>query len=398
MRTLLAAILVAGLAAPALAQPSTTTTIKARAVIDGKGQVIPNGMVTVRDGKIVSVGSASGQPTIDLGALTLMPGFIDTHVHIGWHFGKDGRYQPRDDSPADAALFGAENMYATLMAGFTTVQSLGAASDKPLREAVARGSLPGPRLLTSLGQIGDAKMTPDQIREEVRKKKADSADVIKIFASLSIRDGGAPTMSQEQMNVACGEARDQGLRTIVHAHSAESMKRTANAGCNQIEHGSLADADALKLLADKGVWFDPNIGLVIQNYLENKAHFLGIGNYNEEGFAYMEKAIPLNKTMFAQALKTPGLKMVMGTDAVAGAHGQNARETIERVKQGQKAMDAIRGMTSLAAESMGLDKVTGAIAPGLAADLVAVDGDPLTDIASLQRVKFVMRNGVVYKR
>jgi imidazolonepropionase-like amidohydrolase len=403
MRTTTLVLFFAAAATLAHAQPTTTTTtttatIKARAVIDGNGQVIPNGMVTVRDGKIVSVGPASGQPTIDLGALTLMPGFIDVHVHIGWHFGKDGRYQQRDDSPADAALYGAENMYTTLMAGFTTVQSVGAMSDKPLREAVARGTLPGPRLLTSLGSIGDAKLTPDQIREEIRKRKADGADLIKIFASLSIRDGGAPTMSQEQMNAACGEARAQGLRSMVHAHSPESIKRSANAGCTQVEHGSLADAESLKAMADKGVWFDPNIGVVIQNYLENKAHFLGIGNYNEEGFAYMEKAIPLNKTMFAQALKTPGLKMVMGTDAVAGAHGHNVRETIERVRQGQKAMDAIQGMTSLAALSMGLDKVTGAIAPGLAADLVAVEGDPLTDISALQRVKFVMRNGTVYKR
>ncbi len=146
--------------------------------------------------------------------------------------------------------------------------------------------------------------------------------------------------------------RRRGLRAVVHAHSPESMKRTAMAGCTQVEHGSLADAESLKLLADKGVWFDPNIGVVIQNYLENKAHFLGIGNYNEEGFAYMEKAIPLNRTMYAQALKTPGLKMVMGTDAVAGAHGHNVRETIERIRQGQKPMAAIMEMTSLAAESM----------------------------------------------
>jgi len=398
MRTLIAVILTAGLAAPALAQPAATTTIKARAVIDGKGQVIPNGMVTVRDGKIVSVGPASGTPTIDLGALTLMPGFIDVHVHIGWHFGKDGRYQQRDDSPADAALYGAENMYVTLMSGFTTVQSLGASSDKPLREAVARGVLPGPRLLTSIGQLSNAKLTPDQLRDEVKRLKGEGADVIKIFASLSIRDGGAPTMSQEQMNAACGEAKAQGLRTIVHAHSSESIKRTVNGGCNQVEHGSLADAEALKLMADKGVIFDPNIGLVIQNYLENKAHFLGIGNYNEEGFAYMEKAIPLNRTMYAQALKTPGLKMVMGTDAVAGAHGQNVRETVERIRQGQKPMQAIMEMTSLAAQSMNLEKVTGAIASGLAADLVAVEGDPLTDSAALQRVRFVMREGRVYKK
>ena len=397
MRTTILALLVAVMASVASAQ-SPDTTIKAAHVIDGRGQVIQNGMVTIHDGKITKVGPAAGTPTIDLGTATLMPGFIDTHVHIGWHFGKDGRYQPRDDSPADAALYGAENLYTTLMAGFTTVQSVGAASDKPLREAVARGTLPGPRLLTSLGQISDAKMTPEQIRDDIKKKKADGADLIKIFASLSIRDGGAPTMSQEQMNAACGEAKAQGLRTMVHAHSIESIKRTVTGGCNQVEHGSYADADTMKLMADKGVWFDPNIGLVIQNYLENKAHFLGIGNYNEEGFSFMEKAIPLNKTMFALAIKTPGLKLVMGTDAVAGAHGQNARETIERIRQGQTPMDAIRGMTSLAAESMGLDKVTGAIAPGLAADLVAVDGDPLTEAAALQRVRFVMRNGKIYKK
>ena len=380
------------------AQPDAGITIRARTLIDGKGRILRNTVVTVRDGKIVRVGSATGAVTHDLGNLTLMPGFIDTHVHIGWHFGKDGRYQPRDDSPADAALYGAENMYVTLMAGFTTVQSVGAMSDKALREAVSRGVMPGPRLLTSLGQLSDAKLTVDQIRDDIRRKKADGADLVKIFASLSIRDGGAPTMSQDQMNAACGEAKALGLRTLVHAHSAESMKRSALAGCTQVEHGSLADADALKVLADKGVWFDPNIGLVIQNYLENKTNFLGIGNYNEEGFAFMEKAIPLNKAMYALALKTPGLRMVMGTDAVAGAHGQSAREPIERVRQGQTPMAAIMEMTSLAAASMNLDMVTGAIAPGLAADLVAVEGDPLTDITALQRVRFVMREGKVYRR
>ena len=116
-----------------------------------------------------------------------------------------------------------------------------------------------------------------------------------------------------------------------------------------VEHGGLANAEALKALADGGVYFDPNIGLVTQNYLENKARFLGIGNYTEEGFASMEKALGLRGPMFTTALKTPGLKIVMGTDAVAGAHGQNAREPIERVKTGQKPMDAIVGMTSLAA-------------------------------------------------
>jgi imidazolonepropionase-like amidohydrolase len=278
------------------------------------------------------------------------------------------------------------------------VQSVGAASDKALRDAINRGVLPGPRLLSSLGQISNAKLTPEQIREQIRKLKANGADLIKIFASASIRDGGVPTLSQEQVDAACGEARAQGLRSMVHAHSPESMLRSARAKCTQVEHGGLANAEALKALADAGIYFDPNIGLVTQNYLENKAKYLGIGNYTEEGFASMEKALGLRAPMFTTALNTPGLKIVMGTDAVAGAHGQNAREPIERVKTGQKPMAAIVGMTSLAAESMGLGKELGAIAAGLNADLVAIEGDPLQDITALQRVRFVMRNGKVYKR
>ncbi len=375
----------------------TSAVIRARQVIDGKGGVTRNALVTVRDGRIVSIGT-TGTPTIDLGNLTLMPGFIDVHVHIGWHFNAEGRYQNGPEPPEQLALYGAENAYVTLMNGFTTVQSVGALSDKVLRDAINRGVLPGPRILSSLGQISNQKMTPEQIRERVRELKGQGADLIKIFASLSIRDGGAPTMSQAQMDAACGEARAQGLRTLVHAHSPESMLRSARAKCTQVEHGGLANQEALTALAQGDIYFDPNIGLVTQNYLENKPKYLGIGNYTEEGFASMESALTLRGPMFAMALKTPGLKMVMGTDAVAGAHGQNAREPVERVRFGQKPMDAIVGMTSLAAASLNLEKELGSIAPGLHADLVAVDGDPLQDITAIQRVRFVMRNGVVYKR
>jgi imidazolonepropionase-like amidohydrolase len=386
------------IAAPLFAQTDPGMTIRARQVIDGRGGSINNATVSIKNGKIERVGAASGTPTIDLGNLTLLPGFIDVHVHIGWHFDEDGRYHAGPEPAERAALYGAENAYVTLINGFTTVQSVGSASDKPLRDAINRGVLPGPRILSSLGQIGNNKLTPEQIREQIRKLKGDGADLIKIFASASIRDGGTPTMSQEQMDAACGESRAQGLRSMVHAHSPESMLRSARAKCFQVEHGGLANAEALKALADGGIYFDPNIGLVTQNYLENKAHYLGIGNYTEEGFASMEKALGLRGPMFTTALKTPGLKIVMGTDAVAGAHGQNAREPIERVKIGQKPMDAIIGMTSLAAESLGLGKELGAIAPGLNADLVAIDGDPLQDITALQRVRFVMRHGKVYKR
>jgi imidazolonepropionase-like amidohydrolase len=379
-------------------QPSATPiAIRAARVIDGRGGVQQNAVVTIRGSKIERVAPATGAVTDDLGSMTLLPGFIDTHTHIGWHFDAKGKYHSGPEPDDQAALYGAENAYVTLMAGFTTIQSVGAASDKPLRDAIARGILPGPRLLTSMGQVTNAKWTPQQIREDIRKKKADGADLIKIFASESIRTGGTPTLSQEQLDAACGEARAQGLRSMVHAHSAESMMRTARAGCTVVEHGALATQEAFNLLAEKGVWFDPNIGLVTQNYLENKQRFLGIGSYTEEGFDAMEKALGLKDRMFAMALKTPGLKIVMGTDAVAGAHGQNARETIERVKSGQKPMDAIMGLTSLAAESMNLHTLTGSIAPGLEADLVAVDGDPLTDITALQRVRWVMKAGKIYK-
>lgn len=380
------------------AQAPEELTIRAARIIDGRGGVSQDQVVTIRGSKIVRVGPAEGGVTHDLGALTLLPGFIDTHVHIGWHFGPDGRYVAGREPPDEAALYAAENAFVTLMAGFTTVQSVGSPADKALRDAIARGVLPGPRLLTSLGSISNAKLTPEQLREEVRKKKAEGADLVKIFASASIRDGGTPTMTQEQLDALCGEARAQGLRSMVHAHSPEAMMRAARANCTVVEHGALANAEALKLLADRGVWFDPNIGLVTQNYLENKAKFLGIGNYTEEGFAAMEKALGLKSTMFKAALDTPGLKMVMGTDAVAGAHGRNAAEALERIREGQAPMEAIIDMTSAAAASMGLDTLTGAIAPGLEADLVAVEGDPITNPSALTRVRFVMKGGTIYRR
>jgi imidazolonepropionase-like amidohydrolase len=379
-------------------QAVAPVTIRAAQVIDGRGGVQRNVVVTVRGSKIERVAPAAGKVSYDLGSMTLLPGFIDTHVHIGWHFDTNGRWVDGGEAPDQAALYGAENAYVTLMAGFTTIQSVGAPSDKPLRDAIARGVLPGPRILTSLDQMTDARLTPQQLREYVRKKKSEGADLIKIFASASIREGGAATLSQAQLDAVCGEARAQGLRAMIHAQSAESMIRAARAHCTAVEHGVLATEEALTALAQNGVWFDPNIGLNFPNYFENKARFLGFGNYTEEGFAAMEKAHALGGPMFAMALRTPGLKMVMGTDANAGAHGQNARETIERVRIGQKPMDALIDLTSRGAESMNLQNTIGAIVPGLEADLVAVDGDPLVDIAALQRVRFVMKGGKIYKR
>jgi imidazolonepropionase-like amidohydrolase len=381
-----------------LAAQERPLTIRAGVLLDGKGGMQRNVTLTVQGSKIQSVGPNSGTPTYDLSKLTLLPGMIDTHVHINWHFGADGRYEPRAKSPAEETLYTMENIYLDLMAGFTTVQSVGAQSDLAVRDAVARGTIPGPRILTADRQLSNARATPDELRELVRTVKQEGGDVIKIFASASIRDGGKQTMTDEQLAAACGEAKAQGLRTMVHAHGADSIKASVKAGCGQIEHGIFADQEALTMMASRGVYFDPNIGLVLQNYIRNKAKFLGIGNYNEEGFAYMEKALPTNYEMFRKAIATPGLKIVMGTDAVAGAHGHNAEELVVRVKEGhQKAMDAVTSATSLSAESVGMGKTIGTLAAGFEADLIAVDGDPTQDITALQRVVFVMKGGKVYK-
>ena len=292
----------------------------------------------------------------------------------------------------------AANAYATLMAGFTTIQSPGSPEDKDLRDWIAAGQIPGPRVITSLNALSQTRLTPDSLRALVRRRKAEGADVIKIFASASIRDGGAQTMTDEQLSAICGEAKAQGLRTMVHAHSAASIKASVLAGCNQIEHGVFADDETLKLMADRGVYFDPQICLVFRNYLDNRAKYEGIGNYNAEGFAAMEKAIPIATEMFKRALKTPKLKVIFGTDAVAGAHGRNAEELVCRVQAGgQSPIDAITSATSLGAEALHMGDQFGSIAPGLQADLIAVQGDPTKDITALRRVMFVMKGGKVYR-
>ena len=385
-----------------LANPITgqdrAVVIRTGILLDGKGGVLRNATIVVQGSKIQKIDTQPATPTYDLRTLTVLPGLIDTHVHITGHFGKDGRASNRGETPEEQAYFTAENAYATLMAGFTTVQSVGAPADVALREAVARGIIPGPRTLTSIRQVNENSGGPDQLREVVRKLKADGADVVKIFASKSIREGGGQTMTDEQLAAVCGEAKVVGLRTMVHAHAAGAIKAAVRAGCGQIEHGVFVDDEALKLMAERGVYFDPNIGVVIQNYLRNKPKFLGIGNYTEEGFAYMEKAVGLNNAMIKKAVATPGLKLVMGTDAVAGAHGRNADELIARVREGsQKPMDAIISATSLAATSLNLETTIGTLAPGMEADLIAVDGDPAKDITALMRVVFVMKGGKVYK-
>ena len=383
---------------------AATLTIRADRLIDGRGNLIPDAAVVIDGDKIVAIERHPKKVDLDLGNRTLMPGGIDTHVHIGWHFdAADGRSHDdetdRNESPESTALYAAENAVRTLNGGITTVQSLGAPIDKPLRDAVARGVLPGPRILTAYEPISDDKLTPEQLRTAVQKLAADGADVVKVFASLSIRNGGGPTMSQEQMNAICDEAKKHNLRVAVHAHGPESVRRAVLAGANSIEHGALIGQPELDLMAEHGTFFDPNIDLVFRNYFENKSHFLGIGNYTEEGFAQMKAAVPKALRVFQLALATPKLKMVFGTDAVAGSHGRNFQELEYRVRTGgQKPMDAITSATSLAAESLGLGDKLGTIAKGYTADLIAVDGDPLADISALEHVSFGVKGGRIFKK
>jgi imidazolonepropionase-like amidohydrolase len=390
----------AGVVQPGLAlSQEQVVTLRAAKILDGRGGVWSNTVIVIRGSRIARLGGAPEGQVYDLGARTVMPGGIDTHAHPVWHFDADGRFHTdTTETPSQTVLFAAENAYRTLMGGITTIQSLGDPRDRDLRDALARGVLPGPRIVTSLGAITERTGSPLEIRQAVREFKRRGADVIKIFASASIRDGGAPTLSQEQLDAACGEARAQGLRAVVHSHGPESTRRAVLAGCTSIEHGSLLDAPTLRLMAEHGVYYDPNIGLVLQNYLENKDRYFGIGNYTAEGFAQMERAIPLALRAFKLALQTPGLQIVFGTDAVAGAHGRNFEELIYRVQQGgQDPMAALVSATSLAARSLGLADRIGAIAPGLEADLIALDGDPLEDITALRRVTFVMKGGTVFR-
>jgi imidazolonepropionase-like amidohydrolase len=371
--------------------------LHAGTLLDGKGGQQSNVTITVENGKIAKLENGlRGKPDYDLRSATLMPGWIDTHTHIGWHFNKAGRADNQGESPGEFMAAGAANVYATLMGGFTTVQSLGADTDIPLRDAIAREIIPGPRLLTSMNALNERSGTPEQIRDLVRAKVRAGADVIKLFATKSIRDGGGQTMSDEQIQAACSEANALGKRTLVHAHASGGAKAAVLAGCTTIEHGTFLSDDVLDLIVQRGVFLDPNFHTLF-HYAANKAAFLGIGNYTEEGFAEMAKALPVRVDTLKRAMARK-VKIVFGTDAVSGAHGTNADEFLHRVqKGGMPPMDAIVSATSRSAESMRLQDQIGSIAPGLMADMVATDGNPAVDITAVKRVVFVMKGGTVYR-
>jgi imidazolonepropionase-like amidohydrolase len=374
--------------------------LKTSTLFDGKGKTLKNTILVIQGSKIASVGgkAPANAVTYNLTEFTVSPGWIDTHTHIANHFNSSDRFAEGEASVPEAVLRMADNLAVTLNAGFTTLQSPGAMIDKDLRAAVARGILPGPRVRTSLDALNEYSGGPDQMRALIRERKQQGADFIKIFASKSIREDGAKSLTDEQIQAACGEAKAVGLRTLVHAHTDDAVNAAVLAGCTAIEHGFFVSDATFDLMAQHGTYYDPQVGLLLQNYLENKANYLGIGTYTEHAYENYVKYQPVILETFKRSLKHRNLKIVYGTDANAGAHGRNYEEFIGRVRDGgMDPMQALISATSLAAESMGMGDQIGSIAPGMQADIVAFDGNPLQDVNAAGRAVFVMKAGRVFE-
>src|SRR4029079_13255578 len=248
------------------------------------------------------------------------------------HFDRTGRIASRTETPADAAFGMANNAWLTLMAGFTTVHWVGANSEAPLRDAIRDRGFAGPRVLTSLSPIqGDTTIPADSLRALVRRRKEMGADLIKIFASKSQRVGAGPTLSEEQLRALCDEAKAVGLRSMVHAYRSQTGA-AARAGCRELEHATYSTQADIDDAVKAGAYISPQVGLVVQNYLENRARYVGTGGFTDEGMAIMERDLPRDFEICAIAVHTTGAKVVFSTDATAGAHGRNADEFLGRVQ------------------------------------------------------------------
>jgi imidazolonepropionase-like amidohydrolase len=378
--------------------PKGPVVILTDRALDGRGKELHGARIGIADGRITSMDATPGHAVIDLRRYTVLPGWIDVHVHLDSHFNREGRIATAEEPPLEASLGIAQAAWDSLMGGFTTVQSVGDDSERPLRDAIRDHGFPGPRVLTSLAWIeGDASMSDDTLRAMVRDRKARGADLIKIFASTSQRVGAKPTFTEAQLKVLCDEARAVGLRSMVHAYRSQ-VAAAARAGCNEVEHMTYASAEEIGEAAKAGLYLSPQVGLVVQNYLKNEDRYIGVGNYTEAGMATMERDLPEDFRVCSIAARITGAKLVFSTDATAGAHGHNAEEFLGRVAHcGITPMQALVSANEVAAEAINMGRKIGTLAPGFDADIIALDGDPLRDLTAVRRVVFVMRGGVVYR-
>ncbi|MGB2602874.1 MAG: amidohydrolase family protein [Candidatus Sulfotelmatobacter sp.] len=403
-------------------QGSRSVVIHAGHVLDVKtGKLLSDQMLVIEDGKIVTVGASAetkapaGAVLIDLSNATVLPGLIDAHTHLTMDpkFG----YERLGVSIPRETLTGAKNARITLQAGFTTVRNVGASgySDVALRDAINAGDVPGPRMLVSgpplsiTGGHADNNLLPfeyhatsdgvadgvDGVRHMVRQNVKYGADLIKFMASGGVLSkGDNPQASQytlEEMKAIVDEAHRLGRKVAAHAHGAQAILWASEAGVDSIEHGSYIDDAAIAEMKKNGTYLVPTLYLG-DWFLEN-AEIIHLPDFLQ---AKAKAVIPAARKNVAHAFAS-GVKVAFGTDAAVYPHGLNAHEFAVMVKLGLSPLQAIQAATVNAADLLGWPGKVGGLEPGAWADIVAVDGDPLKDVTTLERVKFVMKGGEVVK-
>jgi imidazolonepropionase-like amidohydrolase len=411
-------------AAPLPAQ-SRSYALKAARVFDSSaGALIQPGLVIVADGKVRSVGGTTippGAAVVDLGDATLLPGFIDSHTHLTDDFNPDyngARLLDLQRTIPEKALRSAENARKTLMAGFTTVRDVGSSDflDVGLRNAINTGIVPGPRMLVSVHALGSTGghcdgsagfrfdtfkhetgpedgviNSPDQARYAVRFNIKYGADIIKTCASGGVLsptdDVDVPQLSQAELNALVDEAHTLHRKTAAHAHGAEAAKRAIRAGIDSIEHGTFIDDEAMRMMHDRGTFLVPTLAVRV-GIAESK--------FPPLVQAKADAAMKQQDNMVRRALAL-GVKIALGTDSSVYPHGDNAIEFALMAADGMTPAQALQAGTTSAAELLGLQDKVGALKPGMLADVVAVPGNPLTDIKVTQSVFFVMKDGVIYR-
>lgn len=427
LRLLLLALLACTLAgAPLAAQDTQTVAIRAGRLIDGTGGPVRSDVtLLVRGDRIVQVGSdvaiPPGTETIDLSGWTVMPGFIDMHTHITGD-PSDG-YADRElhEFPGYAALVGAKNARATLLAGFTTIRNVGGGdwADVALKHAVRDGLVPGPRIFTAAHSIGstgghcdsngfrpDLREEPGieegiangaaEIRAAVRYQIKYGADLIKTCATggvLSAGDAvGVPQYTLEELRALVETAAMAERKVAAHAHGAEGIKTAIRAGVASIEHGSILDGEAIRLMKEHGTYLVPT--MMAFDYVVKGARS---GKLAPWSAAKALEIAPHARQAVSLAIRE-GIPIAFGTDAGVFPHGQNADEFRLLVEAGMTPKRAIEAATGEAAKLLGEERTLGTAEVGKLADLVAVRGNPLDDVELLKRVGFVMKDGIVYKR